>query len=658
MPRQRWTKDSFTIEEPGAPTVAGEGKPRRAAYLGNSELYTTPAGINNLHENFLTGVKISGDAPYLGRRKMTGGVAGEFEWESYNQVYTRVKNLGSGLVGFGLGVQDPLGLFSVNRSEWVIGEQASYMYSLVTVPLYDTLGIEAIEHILNQTEMKVCMATYDKAQVLLKYKSRLPMLTTVVVMDEFPEQFIADCKAVGLVAIGMAAVESQGAQVQREPRLPEPDHLATICYTSGTTGVPKGAMLTHRNMLSCATSLQIISKYRRFPALGKDDVHISYLPLAHVFERAIQQLVVFHGARVGFYQGDTLKLLDDVAELKPTFFVSVPRLFNRIYDKVWAGVKAKGGVAEFLFKTAFAQKKSGVKRGTLNHMLWDKLVFANVRAKLGGRVRFLFTGSAPISADVMEFLRICFSCDVLEGYGQTESSAGISITFAGDYAGGNIGVPIPCGIVKLVDVPSMNYTSADTPYPRGEICIKGNQVFKGYYKEPEKTKEALDADGWLHTGDVGMWDEYGRLVIVDRVKNIFKLAQGEYIAPEKIENVYAKHELVAQAFVYGDSLKASLVGVVIPDAETLVPWAKAQGYSGDFEELCKNAEIKKKILSMLVSHGKANDLKGFENVRDIHVDSELFSVENNLLTPTFKLKRADATNKYRAQLDAMYANIQ
>ncbi|KAI9217205.1 hypothetical protein BC828DRAFT_391771 [Blastocladiella britannica] len=662
MPKQVWTKESFTINSPGAPEVAGEGIPRRAAYLGNDALSGMPPGIKSLHEVFLTGVKISGDRPFLGHRAVVGGVAGDYAWLTYNQIYARVRNLASGIASFGLAPQDPLGLFSINRSEWVIGEQAAYMRNLCTVPLYDTLGIEAIEHILNLTEMRVCIATYDKAQILLKYKSRLPHLTHVVIMNEFPDTFVADAKADGISVIGIVALEQLGEQTPAEAILPASEDLATICFTSGTTGVPKGAMLTHESMTSVAYSLAFAGKFRRFPIMTREDVHISYLPLAHVFERAVHQLIILTGARIGFYQGDTLKLLDDVAVLRPTLFVSVPRLFNRIYDKVVAGVKAKGGIAAYLFNTGFAQKQAGLKRGTVTHYMWDRLVFANVRARLGGRVRFLFTGSAPISADVMEFLKVCFACDVFEGYGQTESSAGMAVTFSGDYSSGHTGVPISCCEIKLRDVPGMNYTSADLPCPRGEILVRGAQVFKGYFKEPEKTREALTEDGWLSSGDVGKWDEMGRLVIIDRVKNIFKLAQGEYVAPERIENVYQKHDLIAQAFVYGDSLKASLVGVFIPDEETFVPWARAQAVEGvaadaDFATLCANAELTKRLQAMLVAYGKASDLKGFENVRAIHLDTELFSVENLLLTPTFKLKRHDATTKYKTQLDAMYVGL-
>ncbi|KAJ3357616.1 Long-chain-fatty-acid--CoA ligase 6 [Allomyces javanicus] len=658
MPKEVWTNTSFTIESPDAVEEPGYGKARRAAYLAGKELIDMPPGVNSLHENFLTGLKISTDAPFLGHRtRDEDGKVGPYVWQTYNEVYKRVKNLGSGLAQRGLNRQDPVGLYSINRPEWSLGQQASYMYAYTTVPLYDTLGDEAIEYIINQTEMRVCFATYDKAQKLIKLKAKLPTLDTVVVMDTFPDTFIPDAKAFGVDVIAITALEAQGAQVVTEPNRPGPNDCATICYTSGTTGLPKGVILSHRNILSVATAVNYRCQNRRFTLITPNEIHISFLPMAHVFELVLQQLVIMNGARIGFYAGDTAKLLDDVAELRPTVFVAVPRLFNRIYDKVLSGVKAKGGAAAFLFKTAIAQKQAGLKRGTVNHWLWDKLVFGNVRSKLGGRCRFLFTGSAPIAPDVLQFLRACFSVDVFEGYGQTETSAGLSITFSGDYSAGHVGVPLGCCEVRLRDIPEMNYTSKDEPRPRGEITVRGNSIFSGYYKAPDKTAETLE-NGWCRTGDVGQWDEFGRLVIIDRVKCIFKLAQGEYIAPEKIENVYCKHELVAQAYVHGDSLQASLVGVIVPDEESFIPWAKAQGFEGEsLADFVDQPELKKKLLQQLVAFGKGSGLKGFENIRALTLEAEQFTIDNNLLTPTFKLRRNDAKNKYQAQIDAMYASL-
>lgn len=219
-----------------------------------------------------------------------------------------------------------------------------------------------------------------------------------------------------------------------------------------------------------------------------------------------------------------------------------------------------------------------------------------------------------------------------------------------------VGVPFPCSEIKLVDVPDMDYRSTDKPYPRGEICMRGNSVMREYYKVPDKTAETIDADGWLHTGDIGMFDSAGRLMIIDRLKNIFKLSQGEYIAPEKIENVLAKHELIAQAFVYGDSKQSSLVGILVPDADAFPKFlAQNPEFPQDKQAALESDEVKKALLKQLNAYGKENDLKGFEQIRALHLTSEEFSVENDLLTPTFKLKREIARKVYSDQIDQLYA---
>ena len=310
-----------------------------------------------------------------------------------------------------------------------------------------------------------------------------------------------------------------------------------IVTNTGTTGLPKGAVLTHKNLLSFAAAANELMKRGEVYQFTKEDSYLSYLPLAHVFERVVVVTLIYAGGQVGFYQGDTLKLLDDVAELKPTIFASVPRLYNRIYDKVMAGVANASFVASFLFKTAYASKKSNLATGSVTHPIWDRLVFAKVRAKLGGRVKMMMSGAAPISPDVMDFLRICFSATVQEGYGQTETAAGMTLTVAQDVTSGHVGVPFPNCEVKLIDLPEMGYTSADKPFPRGEICSRGNNIFREYYKQADKTAETIDKDGWCHSGDVGQWDAQGRLQIIDRVKNMFKLAQGEYVAAERIETI-------------------------------------------------------------------------------------------------------------------------
>lgn len=301
------------------------------------------------------------------------------------------------------------------------------MYNLVTVPLYDTLGQEAIVYIIQQTQMPVIVATKDKVKLLLQFLDQIPSLKKIIAMDGTDAETVAAGEAGGVEVFAMSDLEKEGAESPASPVAPTSEDIATICYTSGTTGLPKGVVLLHRNFLGFVGSALGLMNRGQLYNFNKDDVYISYLPLAHVFERSCQQVIVNQGARVGYFQGDTLKLLDDVAELKPTVFPSVPRLYNRIYDKVMAGVRAKGGLAQMLFNMAYAAKKQGLENGTQSHWLWDTLVFAKVRARLGGNVKMMMTGAAPISADVIDFLRIAFGAEVYEGYGQTENAAGMTV---------------------------------------------------------------------------------------------------------------------------------------------------------------------------------------------------------------------------------------
>lgn len=233
----------------------------------------------------------------------------------------------------------------------------------------------------------------------------------------------------------------------------------------------------------------------------------------------LTRITTSQGGAVGFYAGDTTKLMDDLVNLKPTVFASVPRLYNKIYDGVLSAVNKKGGIAKQLFDYAYKSKLSYLQKGQgSTHALWDRVVFGKIKEKLGGRVKIMLTGSAPLSGDVLNFFRIVFCTTFIEGYGQTENFCGISMGDCADVAVGHVGAIDPCCEVKLVDVPDLNYRSTDKPYPRGEICVRGPMVFQGYYKDPEKTAETIDKDGWQHTGDIGQFGDAGRLQIIDRVK--------------------------------------------------------------------------------------------------------------------------------------------
>jgi len=236
----------------------------------------------------------------------------------------------------------------------------------------------------------------------------------------------------------------------------------------------------------------------------------------------------------------------------------------------------------------------------------------------------------------------------------TEAACSITMTHPDDMMTGHVGAPIAAIEIKLADVPEMGYTRADKPYPRGEVCVRGPSVFQGYYKDEVQTRETIDEDGWLHTGDIGAWIQEGRLKIIDRKKNIFKLQQGEYISPEKIENVYVRCPLVAQSFVYGDSLTSCLVAIVVPDPETLAAYAKQHGLKGDIVALCKDPKVTDKVLAQMTQVGKTSKLQGFEMVKAIRLHPEPFSVDNGFMTPTFKIKRPQLRQHFQGDIDSMY----
>ncbi|KRZ94465.1 Long-chain-fatty-acid--CoA ligase 5 [Trichinella sp. T8] len=602
------------------------------------------------------GAKASNNGPCLGYRKKMPDNSRPYVWMNFNDVIRRCNNLAQGLLSLGLkpGGESFVGLYSINRPEWTIAEHACYAYSMVVVPLYDTLGKEAVSYIIEQTEMKVIICdTAKRAQSLIEIAPKHPQLRHVIIMDSFDDQLAEKAKANGIEFIRYNAVELEGATVVNPlPHvIPRPNDLATICYTSGTTGLPKGVMLSHGNIIANST-VQIMFKNE---PVCSSDILISFLPLAHMFERLMELCVLMLGGCVGYYSGDIRQITDDMKALKPTLFPMVPRLLNRIYDKVTTEVN-KNVFKKIIFQLAMNSKMHDLEKSILRrNTLLDRLVFKKVREEVGGNVRIIISGSAPASPAVLTFVRAAFSCTVLEGYGQTECVAAACLTLEGDHVAGHVGPPSPSCIIKLVDVPDMNYFAKNN---QGEVCIKGPNVFHGYYKDPERTREALDEDGWLHTGDIGEWTSRGTLKLIDRKKNIFKLAQGEYIAPEKVENVYLKSKFVSQIFVHGDSLKSCLVGIVVPNIPLLEKHvSETLNLRQKPEELLKNAAVKRIILDDMLNEGKLANLCSFEQVKDIYLHGDAFSVENNLLTPTYKARRTEICKQFQERIAEMYKHL-
>nr|XP_010590837.1 long-chain-fatty-acid--CoA ligase 1 [Loxodonta africana] len=633
--------------------VAGSDGARRSALLDSDELLVyIYDDVRTLYEVFQRGMQVSNNGPCLGSRKPDQ----PYEWLSYKEVAELSECVGSALIqkGFKASPDQFIGIFAQNRPEWVIIEQGCFAYSMVVVPLYETLGSEAITYIVNKAELSlVFVDKVEKAKHLLDgvENKLIPGLKIIVLMDSYGSDLVELGSKCGVEIISMKALQNLGRANRQKPKPPAPEDIAIICFTSGTTGNPKGALVTHQNIISVCSAFVKITE--TVLTLSASDTYISFLPLAHMYEQMLKCIMLCHGAKIGFFQGDIRLLMDDLKVLQPTVFPVVPRLLNRMFDRIFgqANTTLKRWLLDFASKRKEAELRSGIVR---NNSLWDRLIFHKIQSSLGGKVRLMVTGAAPVSPTVLTFLRAALGCQFYEGYGQTECAAGCCLTVPGDWTAGHVGPPVPCSYVKLVDVEEMNYVAAQG---EGEVCVKGANVFKGYWKDPAKTAEALDKDGWLHTGDIGKWLPNGTLKIIDRKKHIFKLSQGEYIAPEKIENIYIRSEPVAQVFVHGESLQSFLIAIVVPDVETLCPWAQKRGLEGSFEELCRNKDVKKAILEDMVRLGKDSGLKPFEQIKDIALHRELFSVDNGLLTPTMKAKRPELRNYFRSQIEELYSTI-
>jgi len=657
----------------GVPASDDETAAYRA--VGYDEILRTPSDdCKTAYDLFQHGLKISGDRPCVGYKNPDGP---GFNWLTYNETYKKSKDIGAGLMNMDLcpittHKQETykkdwrfIGIITKNRLEFALLEQAANCYNITLVPVYDTLGPDTLNFICTQTKMKTLACANETLPNIVKSISaddKNHALKTIITFSPPTREEIDLASTVGLTVVSLDDVERNGSEKPVPLSLPKPQDVNTFCYTSGTTGLPKGAMITHAQFVGIAAGAL---KCKGLESLDQHDVHLSYLPIAHILERIVDQVFLYLGARIGYYRGDTLKIVEDCQELKPTVFVSVPRLYNRIYDKVIAGAEAAGGMKKKLFHMALNTKLERVRKdGTVTHPLWDRIVFSKAKGILGGQIKLMLTGAAPISAHVHDALKCIFCVPIAEGYGMTESCGASCISSPDDCHTGHVGGPVPCIEVKLISVPEMSYSVHDVNpqsglvEPRGEICFRGASVFPGYFMDPEKTKEALDSNGWLKTGDIGVVQANGSVKIIDRRKNIFKLAQGEYVAAEKIEIAYQGQASIGQVFIYGKSTETFVVAIVVPDADYAKVWWKDNKNGAEFpgiEEIVKDKNFIAKIEADMKVAEKEEKLNGFEKSKKMHLTAEAFTVENNLLTPTFKLKRKETREKYQQEIDKMYA---
>lgn len=640
---------------------ASDGKPSagpvyRSIYAKDG-LMDLPAGLESPWQFFSDSALKNPENKMLGRRQVIDSKVGPYVWLTYKEVYDSAMRMGSAMRRRGVNPGDRCGIYGSNCPEWITAMEACDSQAITYVPLYDTLGPNAVEFIINHAEVSIAFVQENKLSSILSCLPKCSSnLKTIVSFGKISDMQKKEADELGVSCFSWEEFPQLGSLDCELPPKHKTD-VCTIMYTSGTTGEPKGVILTNGALVAEVLSVdQLLFLTDRVAA--EEDSYFSFLPLAHVYDQVIETYCIYKGASIGFWRGDVRYLMEDIQELKPSIFCGVPRVYDRIYTGTLAKVSAGGGLKKKLFDFAYNYKLGYLEKGFPQEKaapILDRLVFDKTKQALGGRVRILLSGAAPLPKHVEEFLRVTSCSTLSQGYGLTESCGGCFTSIGNVYPMvGTVGVPMTTIESRLESVPEMGYDALSS-VPRGEICLRGSTLFSGYHKREDLTNEVL-VDGWFHTGDIGEWQPNGAMKIIDRKKNIFKLSQGEYVAVENLENVYLRCPHITSIWVYGNSFESFLVAVVVPDRQALEDWAANHNETDDFKSLCKNLKARKYILDELNSIGKTNNLRGFEMLKAIHLEPHPFDMERDLITPTFKLKRPQLLKCYKDCIDQLYSD--
>lgn len=691
--------------------VAGESvKIPGTAETGFSEIYRNSAtpngiksgliqGLDTYHAIFENSAQVYADEPCLAFH--------EYDYEnsqhleryasiSYKEVHERKNNLAAGL--FFLLSANPfknnsleshrkidshskdyktynsdnlsfvVTFYSGNRVEWVLSDLACSSNSITSTALYDTLGHDASKYILESTESPVIISSKEHIRGLIDLKKEDPqgLASIILIVSMEPltqkDQHLVDfAESNNIKLYDFSQVERTGAIFPHKECPPNSETVFTITFTSGTTGAnPKGVLLPQR---CCASA---IIGYSALVPHHKGTKEFAFLPLAHIFERHMLSAMFLFGGSVAFPRlgGTPLTLFEDLKLWKPTFMANVPRIFT----KIEAGIKATtidstSSVTRSLYNRAIETKRSRqIKDGESgDHFVYDQLLIKKLRKAIGfDNMEFCFTGGAPISPDTIKFLKASLGIGFAQGYGSSESFAGMLMSLPFKHSSvGTCGVISPTMEARIRELPSMGYNLNDENGPRGELQLRGAQLFTKYYKNEEETSKAIDKDGWFSTGDVAQITDDGLFKIIDRVKNFFKLAQGEYVTPEKIEGVYlSSNSLLTQLFVHGDFLQTYLVGIVGIDPVGIRSYIKTtfQKDISTNEEVIAFFESPKnrRVLLQDINGNVAGKLQGFEKIHNIEVAFEPLTLDRGVVTPTMKIRRPICTKFFKKEIEKLY----
>ena len=593
------------------------------------------AAPRTLTELFFDAVEHYGNHPAAFRYKADG------VWHdvTHQEVAARVQALSLGLRELGIAPGEKVSILAETRLEWPLADYACLCARATDVPLYPNLPAGQVEYILRDSgAVAVFCSTANQVAKIRAVRSRLASLRHVIVFD---------AAAGGDGVVTLAELEARGrAAAPNYPRFKEealgvqPGDLATLIYTSGTTGEPKGVMLTHDNI--CSNVRDSVQTLR----ISEHDTCLALLPLSHIFERMVEYYFLHVGVTISYAESIDA-FAQNLLEVRPTIVVAVPRVYEKVYGRVLENAHTGGAVKRGIFEWAkrVGERWAAYRLGgiavplglRLAHAIADRLVFAKLRARTGGRIKLFVSGSAPLSAEIARFFYSA-QLPVIEGYGLTETSPVLTLNPIERPRFGTVGKPIPGVQIKLA--------------PDHEILAKGPNIMQGYFNKPAETRDAIDADGWFHTGDVGELDADGYLKITDRKKDLIKTAGGKYVAPQPIENMVRLNKFVANAIVLGDQRKFPII-LIVPDFEQLERWAKERNLTAASPaELIALPDVKAKMEREVM--GGLRDLAKFEMPKKVLLIAQDFTIESGELTPSLKVKRRQVEQHYKDVIDRAY----
>jgi len=566
---------------------------------------------------------------------------GEWRGISSEEFRRAVEELSMGLRGLGVERGDRVAILSENRPEWAFADLATLTAAAVDAPIYSTLTPAQVLYILNDSEAKVLFLSSEaQGRKVAEIRAQAKHLRHVIRMDDVPIEGTLSLDEVR--AKGREALAKDPQAVRRRAAEVKAEDLATLIYTSGTTGDPKGVMLLHSNLVSNVEAARQV-----FPQLTTEDVALSFLPLCHVFERMGGHYMMLRAGATIAYAESVDKVPANMLEVRPTIMLSVPRLYEKMYARVQEKVAADPPLRRKIFAWAmkvgrarFRHQVEGTTPGPLLRLksaVADTLVFSKIKERTGGRLRLFVSGGAPLAREIAEFFGAA-GLLILEGYGLTETSPVIAVNRPDALKPGSVGKPLAGVEVKIAE--------------DGEILTRGPHVMRGYFRKAEATAEAIDKEGWFHTGDVGVVDDKGFLIITDRKKDIIVTSGGKNIAPQPIENLIKTNAFVAEVVMIGNKRNFP-AALVVPNFEILEKWAREKGVAHkNAQELIARPEVVAHYEALIKELTK--DLAQFERIKKITLLAHEFTLEAGELTPTLKVKRRVVEQKYKDVIDRMY----